>query len=187
MPRSSPKLPKRLEWSFSRGEFGHRFKQCCKCEFGFRYCPQVKNSMRCITQVTDMVRKCVEPERIALYDTFVSTIPQAVDLICKNDGELIFVDGPNFKECSKKLPRYLDDCSSNIASFADTMDLAAYGEYQCTELDKVRQCYKKELADCRVPRMIELFDLFYRPVVKASPCKDFIKLEELKEVKNNNI
>lgn len=151
----------------------------------------MKNSLRCITQVTDMVRQCVEPDRIALYDTFVSTIPEAVDLICKNDGELIFgkfgntiinslnniwiytaVDGPNFKECSKKLPRYLDDCSSHIASFADTMDLAAYGEYQCTELDKVRQCYKKELADCRAPRMIELFDLFYRPVVKASPCKD---------------
>lgn len=86
------------------------------------------------------------------------------------------MDDSDFNECSDKFVGYVEKCADKISNTTDAMNLSSYGPKQCDELSQVRECFEQQMVECKAPKLIEIFDLFYRPMVKASPCKNVSRL-----------
>ncbi|XP_055608426.1 27 kDa hemolymph glycoprotein-like [Uranotaenia lowii] len=142
-----------------------------------KYCPQVQKSMKCLEPVTKEVRKCMDRDDAELFDVVTRAIPEALNLICKNDGALLFSDD-GFTECKDNIIIYLGECANLIQNTTAALDIATYDRKLCEDLAAARSCFSDKLDSCRGSSWMQIFDLFYGPVVKTSPCKKFIKLEQ---------
>lgn len=151
------------------------------------YCPQVRETLSCLDPITTELRKCLDPEEIEVMEIVIQMIPEGLDLVCKNDGQIFFMEGTNFEECIDKFPQYVDKCADKMSNATDVMDLSNYGPQECDELHQVRDCFSEQLVDCKATQLMDIFDLFYRPMVKASPCKNFIKLDVLPPIESNKV
>lgn len=158
-----------------------------RTEFFPKYCPQLHDSLSCLQPVTAELRKCLDPEEVEVLDVIVNMLPEGLNLACKDNGQIFFMDDSDFNECSDKFVGYVEKCADKISNTTDAMNLSSYGPKQCDELSQVRECFEQQMVECKAPKLIEIFDLFYRPMVKASPCKNLITLTELPEIESNAI
>lgn len=89
-----------------------------------------------------------------------------------NQGGLFAgLDGPEYEKCLDKFDDYAIECASKMSNTTEAMYLSKFGETQCGELRDFRGCLSDKLDSCKAKGVLDLVDLFYRPVVKASPCK----------------
>ncbi|XP_065083983.1 uncharacterized protein LOC135706310 [Ochlerotatus camptorhynchus] len=159
-----------------------------RVQFFDKYCPQVNESLQCVNPMLELLRKCWDGEELAFLDIMINLLPEALNLICKGHGEIFFrLDGPEYEKCLDKFDDYAIECAGKMSNTTEAMYLSKFGEIQCGELRDFRGCISDKLDSCKAQGVIDLVDLFYRPVVKASPCKKFINLEEHKAVETNEI
>lgn len=158
-----------------------------RAEFFPKYCPQLHDSLSCLEPATAEIRKCLDPEEIEVLDIIVNILPEGLNLACKDNGQIFFMDDVNFDECGNKFVNHVEKCADKISNATEAMDLSNYGQKQCDELAQVRECFEQQLVECKAPRLMDIFDLFYRPMVKASPCKNFITLNELPQIESNAV
>lgn len=70
----------------------------------------------------------------------------------------------------EKFDDYTAECSGKISNSTETMYLSKLDEGQCRELGDFRGCIAEKLQICKAPGIIDLIDIFYKPMVKASSC-----------------
>ncbi|XP_058818474.1 27 kDa hemolymph protein-like isoform X2 [Topomyia yanbarensis] len=146
-------------------------------KFFAKYCPQLQDSIVCFTPVIDKFRTCLEKNETQLLDIVVNVVPDAIRLICRNDGEIFFMNNRSFFPCFESMGDYANECLGRISKSTDAMDLSKYGAKQCGEIAEMRECLGTKLNECNAPRMLDVIDLFYRPVMKSTPCKRYIDFE----------
>ncbi|XP_058818470.1 27 kDa hemolymph protein-like [Topomyia yanbarensis] len=156
-------------------------------QFFAKYCPQLEDSISCLNPALNKFRSCLEQEDTEIIDILFNLLPEAVRFICRNDGEIFFMNDRNFYQCFDKAGDYASECIDKISNSTEAMDLSHYGAKQCGELADVRECFQSKLDECQAPRLIDVFDLFYRPLMKSSPCKRFIVFDEMPVIESNDI
>lgn len=65
---------------------------------------------------------------------------------------------------------YVVECASMFASSTKTVILSKLNEEQCYELRDFRNCVSEKLGVCKATGIIELVDVFYKPLMKVRPC-----------------
>uniref|UniRef100_A0A8D8BAM9 (northern house mosquito) hypothetical protein n=1 Tax=Culex pipiens TaxID=7175 RepID=A0A8D8BAM9_CULPI len=140
-----------------------------RTEFFPKYCPQLHDSLSCLEPVTAELRKCLDPEEVEVLDVIVNMLPEGLNLACKDNGQIFFMDDSS--KCLDKFAGYVKKCAAKVSKTTEAVDLSNYGPKQCNELAEVRECFEQKTAGCKGPRLTDIFDLFYRPILKATPCK----------------
>uniref|UniRef100_A0A8D8H852 (northern house mosquito) hypothetical protein n=1 Tax=Culex pipiens TaxID=7175 RepID=A0A8D8H852_CULPI len=134
-----------------------------------KYCHQLHKSLSVLEPVTTGLRKSLDPEEVELLDILIDKLPEAINLACKDNGQIFFMDDSS--KCLDKFAGYVKKCAAKVSKTTEAVDLSNYGPKQCNELAEVRECFEQKTAGCKGPRLTDIFDLFYRPILKATPCK----------------
>ncbi|XP_055608437.1 27 kDa hemolymph protein-like [Uranotaenia lowii] len=136
-----------------------------------RQCPLFLNAVRCLDPVTSEARKCLDSKEQELLDALTNAIPEGIKLACKNNGEIFFSSEGGPASCSEAIFGYLGECAERITDPSALLHISTFNQNQCDELTAVRSCLAAKLEECKGPRWLEVFDLLYNPLIKASPCK----------------
>uniref|UniRef100_A0A182SFY5 DUF19 domain-containing protein n=1 Tax=Anopheles maculatus TaxID=74869 RepID=A0A182SFY5_9DIPT len=115
-------------------------------------------------------------------------LPDAVELICKNDGEIFFkLDEPKYSECFYKMPDFYVECVSIInATDTDDWDISHLSRDQCGQLTGFRECVKSKVDICKAPDLISVYDLFHNTLFRMTPCRNYEEIEQAIQVINYN-
>ncbi|KAL1392858.1 hypothetical protein pipiens_011826 [Culex pipiens pipiens] len=143
-----------------------------RTKFFAKYCPQMHNCLSCLEPVTAELRKCFAPNEVEVLDIMIDRLSEGINLACMDNRQIFFTDDYNLNECSDKYFNYAKKCTEKISNFDEAIDLSNYGSKQCRELVQVRECFEQKMVECKTPRLMDIFDLFYRPIMKATPCKN---------------
>lgn len=143
-----------------------------------KYCPQVRSALVCLNTPKEELRKCLDANDAVILDGMVNAMPDAVDLICKDDGEILYQDNANYNVCMRKYSDYAMECARLVSSETDLMEVSNFGQAQCDELANVRNCMEGKFNECNGPRVMEVFDVFWRALIQVTPCKNFVSLSE---------
>lgn len=156
-----------------------------------QYCPQLKRAGSCLDDLLKTARPCLEEDDFTIVKALTGIFPDAVDLICKNDGEIIFkLDDPNYKECVDKLSDNVMECIVPFASESENWDISHLTQSQCGTLSGLRQCIERKLNVCKAPDLIGVYDLFHNTLFRMTPCRNYVTGvpdTKLTEIDNNAI
>lgn len=159
---------------FMNGLHGLKANASTRHEFFPKFCPQIRNLLSCFDPPITELSKCLDDDDVLILQGTYNATPDALDLICKNDGEMLFQEGATLDVCVKNYSNYSDECAGLVSNSTNSMSVSKFGEAQCGELSQVRGCLEKKFNECNGPRLMDVFDVFWRAVMKNSPCGDFI-------------
>ncbi|XP_053690303.1 uncharacterized protein LOC128738874 [Sabethes cyaneus] len=148
-------------------------------EFFSEHCPVIRSSVvECLKPVESVALQCIEPggQRVESPDFPVYILPQALDLVCENHGEILFAnksESPN--ECFSNYYTYIKSCMKNFVSDTNAKLRKNYSETECRVLIDSRECVAEKLGSCGNRDLIRIFDLPYQAIVRETACKNFIK------------
>ncbi|XP_055608435.1 27 kDa hemolymph protein-like [Uranotaenia lowii] len=140
-------------------------------EWFSKQCPLFLNAVRCLDPVKSEARKCLDSKEQELLDALTNAITEGIKLVCKNNGEIFFSSDGGLGSCTEKVFFHFHDCSERITDPSAFSHISTFNQNQCDELTEVRSCFAAKLEECKEPRWLEVFDLLYNPLIKASPCK----------------
>ncbi|XP_058123340.1 27 kDa hemolymph protein-like [Anopheles ziemanni] len=162
-----------------------------RTEFFSTYCPQLKGVGLCLDDLVKAARPCLEEDDFTIVKALTGVFPDAVDLICKNDGEIIFqYDGPEYEECFVKLVDHVSECAVPFAAEKEYWDISHLTQTQCGTLSGLRQCIDDKLNVCKAPDLMNVYDLFHNKLFRMTPCHSYVSdVEKTKvtEIDNNAI
>ncbi|XP_055621071.1 uncharacterized protein LOC129765171 [Toxorhynchites rutilus septentrionalis] len=153
--------------------FGHaeNLTSANRVQFFTTYCPQMREAISCLSPAAIVIRKCLNEDGQELLDILMSVLPRAVDLTCKNHGEIFFND-VNLSKCFDNINEYIGNCMSGGFSQLTLGAMSINSKRkQCEDLALMRRCLATRLNNCKSPRLIDFFDLLYRPLIRSSECK----------------
>ncbi|XP_058123341.1 27 kDa hemolymph protein-like [Anopheles ziemanni] len=159
--------------------------------FFSKYCPQLKRVGSCLDDLVKAARPCLKEDDFTIVKSLTGIFPDAVDLICKNDGEMIFkYEEPEYQECLKKLSDNVTECTVSFAAEREYWDISHLTQTQCGTLSGLRQCIEGKLNVCQTPDLMSVYDLFHNTLFRMTPCRNHVSnVEKTKvtEVDNNTI
>ncbi|KFB50697.1 AGAP006275-PA-like protein [Anopheles sinensis] len=144
-------------------------------EFFTRYCPQMKRVTTCEVDLLEAAKRCLNKDSYIFNKAMVGFTPDVVDLVCKNDGEILFKpDAITSVGCLDQMRSYLVQCMNQLGMEASSWSLPYLTRTQCGTLSKLRQCVERKLDVCKAPNLIAVYDLFEDALVRLTPCRNTI-------------
>ncbi|XP_049299365.1 27 kDa hemolymph protein-like isoform X2 [Anopheles funestus] len=145
-----------------------------------RYCPQLRTAYNCIDKLVNDFRPCLEEDDFTIVKALAGILPDAVELMCKNDGEILFkFDEPKYTECFEKVSDSFDECLTFLNG-TDDWDISSMTRDQCSQLSGFRQCLQDKMNICKAPDLINVYDLFHNTLFRMTPCRNYMEIEKLK-------
>ncbi|XP_035906037.1 27 kDa hemolymph protein-like [Anopheles stephensi] len=153
-----------------------------------RYCPQLRTAYSCIDKLVADFRPCLEADDYVIVKALAGILPDAVELMCKNDGEILFkFDEPKYSECFEKISDSFDECLNFLnGTDTDDWDISHLTRDQCGELTGFRACVKSKMDICKAPDLIDVYDLFHNTLFRMTPCRNYVEIEKAIQVIDNN-
>ena len=129
-------------------EFGVNFLQNS-------YCPQLRTAYKCTDQLLNDFRPCLEEDDFTIVQALSGIIPDAVDLMCKNEGEILFskcalfdrvlaihhwsfvkksfpeLEEPKYADCVAKIGDNFNECINTFLNGTDDWDISHLNQDQC--------------------------------------------------------
>ncbi|XP_055608427.1 27 kDa hemolymph glycoprotein-like [Uranotaenia lowii] len=142
-----------------------------------KYCPQVTSALGCLHPVVHELRKCLDPEETEVINILVNNIPEGIKLVCKNDGEILVAESSI--KCEENLMEYVNECFGLTSKITGELIISDYYKKECDDPSATRSCLATKLNECGGSSWMDVIDLFFKPIVKASPCKNIRILKKL--------
>ncbi|XP_058125895.1 uncharacterized protein LOC131267135 [Anopheles coustani] len=96
-----------------------------------------------------------------------------IDMICKNDGELIFtLAEPKIKECISELRDNVTECTLPFAVKSEDCDISHLTPTQVEAFSDLRQCIEDKLNVCAAPDLISVYGVFHNALFRFNSCND---------------
>ncbi|XP_049292881.1 uncharacterized protein LOC125768802 isoform X1 [Anopheles funestus] len=131
-----------------------------------RYCPQLQAACNCTAKLMNNFRPCVDEDYFNKVLNFTSSLPDAVEQVCKNGGENLFeFDEPKYTESFGKISDSIDECLTFLNG-SMTSD-------QCPHLYDFQMCLLDTL---KVPKLFSMYYPFYLPLFPTTPCRNVINI-----------
>ncbi|KFB50698.1 AGAP006275-PA-like protein [Anopheles sinensis] len=151
-----------------------------------RYCPQLKRAGSCLDGPLNAAKPCLQEYDFTLLKAMVGIYPDAVDLICKNDGEIVFkLKEPKYKECIDKLSENVMECAVPFVIQAQHWEMSQLTRTQCGTITDLRQCLARKLTVCEAPDLINVYDLFHNTLFSVTPCRNYVS--KVTEIEDNTV
>uniref|UniRef100_A0A182WCG2 Secreted protein n=1 Tax=Anopheles minimus TaxID=112268 RepID=A0A182WCG2_9DIPT len=155
--------------------------------FFSRYCPQLRNAYSCVGKLVDDFRPCLEEDDFTIVQAISGIVPDAIELVCKNDGDILYkLEEPKYAECLDKVSDSFEECLGFFNN-TDDWDISHMTRDQCGQLTGFRQCLQDKLNICKAPDLIDVFDLFYNTLFRMTPCRNYVEIQKVIEVDNNEL
>uniref|UniRef100_A0A2M4BYK4 Putative secreted protein n=1 Tax=Anopheles marajoara TaxID=58244 RepID=A0A2M4BYK4_9DIPT len=157
--------------------------------FFSNYCPKLRTVASCKDGVLAGMKPCLESDDYNIVEALAGIIPDAVELICKNDGSIIFqMEDETRLECIATKVDELTACATSVAStWNDDSDISELTPDQCSALINFRQCIKQNLDTCQMSEILGIYDLFHNALFRMTPCQKNTAVPKLELVDNNAI
>ncbi|XP_035788746.1 27 kDa glycoprotein-like [Anopheles albimanus] len=156
--------------------------------FFTKYCSEARPLVSCFDGVLVSSRPCVKESGFKVIQAFYDSIPKTLDLVCKNDGEIIFkMKDETRKKCFAQEGKQISVCVNTYARSAIWNDDWNYELTQdkCSTLTSYRQCLMEPLDACDLSDLISIYDVPMNAMLSLTPCGN--NKEELKvETHQNN-
>uniref|UniRef100_A0A2M3YWB0 Putative secreted protein n=1 Tax=Anopheles nuneztovari TaxID=30067 RepID=A0A2M3YWB0_9DIPT len=157
--------------------------------FFSNYCPKLRTVAACKDGILTGMKPCLESDDYNIVESLAGIIPDAVELICKNDGSIIFqMEDETRLECIATKIDELTVCATSVAStWNDDSDISELTPEQCSGLINFRQCIKEKLDSCQMSEILGIYDLFHNALFRMTPCAKNAAVPQLELVDNNAI
>ncbi|XP_058125891.1 uncharacterized protein LOC131267130 [Anopheles coustani] len=155
--------------------------------FFSQYCPQLERAGLCLDDLLNAARSYFKEDVFIIVKALAGNYPDAVDLICKNDGEIIFkLSEPTTKQCFGKLWDEMMEYALVTFFFATyTLDMSHLTESECETLYQLRQYIEGELNVCKALDVMSVYDLFHNTLFSVTTCRNYVPTET--EIENNTL
>lgn len=150
-----------------------------------RYCPQFRKLFTCVDKFANDARPCFEEDDYTIVKALVGVFPDAIELICKDDGDILFkYDEPKYIDCFEKVSDSFDECLTFLNG-TDDWDLSQMNQEQCGQMTGFRQCLQDKMNICKAPDLIGVYDLFHNMMIRLTPCRNYVEVPKV--IQNNAI
>ncbi|XP_058125894.1 uncharacterized protein LOC131267134 [Anopheles coustani] len=99
--------------------------------------------------------------------------PDMIDMICKNDGEIMFtLAEPKTKECIGALRDNVTECTEPFAVKSEDWDISHLLPTQVGAFSDLRQCIEGKLNVCGAPDLISVYGVFHNTLFRLYSCHE---------------
>ncbi|XP_058061248.1 27 kDa hemolymph glycoprotein-like [Anopheles bellator] len=152
------------------------------------YCPKLRSAVACKNGLITAVRPCLDEDDFGIVEGLVGIIPDAVELLCKNNGEIVFkLEDEDVLECAIKSMDQFMECGNAVMNMAESWELSHLTQEQCGVVTDLRKCFKEKLAVCKAPDLISIYDLFHNALIRMTPCRNYVEQPKVTMIDNNAI
>lgn len=95
------------------------------------------------------------------------------------------MDEANYDVCIQNISNYTEECAVLISSSTKNMAVSKYSVAQCEEFINAQNCMQTRFKECNGPRLINVMDVYYRALMKDTPCSNVIIRSDLSYVIRN--
>uniref|UniRef100_A0A2M4BY19 Putative secreted protein n=1 Tax=Anopheles marajoara TaxID=58244 RepID=A0A2M4BY19_9DIPT len=157
--------------------------------FFSKYCPKGRTLASCLAGSLKVMQPCVEVAAFEMGDVLLRTIPQALDLACHNDGEIVFkLKDEQRKECMAQKADEISTCFNMLGNTGQyVIDFTELTQEQCSALTNVRQCMKDILKSCDLADIVNVYEIPIRAVLPLTPCVNQTEQQNVNLHENNSI
>uniref|UniRef100_A0A2M4A7N8 Putative conserved secreted protein n=1 Tax=Anopheles triannulatus TaxID=58253 RepID=A0A2M4A7N8_9DIPT len=179
-------------WNFDAENFVNDFNQLTNATRGTfftKYCPKVRSLISCYGDMFAAVRPCLKEGKRNMVQALFDSIPETLDLACKNDGEIIFkLTDQKRQECFKLKADQMSACANTLKNNlnGDWEDSKLTPE-QCSILTNTRQCLKDQLDACDLSDIIGIYDIPINAILPLTPCANYTQEPTVHLLDNNTI
>uniref|UniRef100_A0A182PK01 Secreted protein n=1 Tax=Anopheles epiroticus TaxID=199890 RepID=A0A182PK01_9DIPT len=153
-----------------------------------RYCPQLRTANKCTEKLLSDMRPCLEDDDYTIVQALAGIIPDAVELMCENEGELLFkLEEPKYTDCIAKIGDNFDECFNTFLNGTDDWDISHLTREQCNTVTGFRQCIQDKLNICKAADLIKVYDLFHNTLFRMTPCRNYVDLANVELLDNNTL
>ncbi|XP_035791460.1 uncharacterized protein LOC118466368 [Anopheles albimanus] len=137
------------------------------------YCPQLRMFNICLSATVNNLRPCFNELENNITRELVSVLPDAVELFCKDDGEILFrsMDFSKRLECLRDWEANERDCFTIIKQFLP-IDTFLLTQEQCSIFTSFRQCFKDQMDACQMSAVLSIYNLFYDALFRSGACRN---------------
>ncbi|XP_050092221.1 27 kDa glycoprotein-like [Anopheles aquasalis] len=156
--------------------------------FFSKYCAEARTLFSCFDAVQASSRPCLNERDFNLLKGVTNSIPKALDLVCKNDGEIIYkLKSEKNQVCFMQKVDQLKMCVSTFeTSWNYDWNAAELTKDQCSVITSYRQCMKEQLDACNLSDALRIFDIVKDAFLLQTPCVnskvDLIDMNSANEV-----
>uniref|UniRef100_A0A182F9U3 Uncharacterized protein n=4 Tax=Anopheles albimanus TaxID=7167 RepID=A0A182F9U3_ANOAL len=139
--------------------------------FFAKFCPLARSFVSCHDSTVAGVRPCLEEGMFNMVQAFFNKIPEVLDLVCKNDGEILFkLMDEQHKECIKQKANQLATCVNSLNGNWEDSKLT---QEQCSKLTNFGQCLKIQMDLCDFPEFTNIYDIPMNAMLSLTPCGNY--------------
>ncbi|KFB50695.1 AGAP006275-PA-like protein [Anopheles sinensis] len=138
-----------------------------------RYCPKIKKVGSCLNDWLQSAKRCIEESEYTFNKAAVDTFPHLVDLICENDGEILFrLDENNYNKCIVAVKDIRLTCATPLFRLYNDWDMSHLTTSQCGVINDMKHCAVRKLNMCQAPELDSLYDRFHNELIRDTPCRE---------------
>ncbi|XP_068630795.1 27 kDa hemolymph protein-like [Battus philenor] len=144
-----------------------------------KYCDRRPIFMDCFGNLTDAVKKCLNPKERENIKPLHNMAEQLAEFVCYKDGDRIALfiaeKGP---ECLNEKSDMINQCVNNtfatpnfnMNDFPENIPEINFGEKECDQLTQVQKCIVSALETCSDPTSGNIIESLFKFARKSLPC-----------------
>ncbi|XP_035794896.1 uncharacterized protein LOC118468184 [Anopheles albimanus] len=173
-----------LKQSF-KNDFFDQLTNATRTAFFTKYCSEVRSALPCFDDLQDKLRACLKDQVLNVVKAVFNSLPETVDFICKNNGEIIF----KMKDQSRQdcLRQKFDQLSEVKRNWNIDWDISELTLDQCSILTTYRQCLKDTMDACDLSDIVTIFDMIINPMLRLTPCASNTENSTVETYQTNSI
>ncbi|XP_050097045.1 27 kDa glycoprotein-like [Anopheles aquasalis] len=154
-----------------------------------KYCQEMRSIVSCLNEMLPGMQPCLKESSFQIADAFIESLPEALDLACKNDGEVIMkLEDKDRKECIKPNADQFWECGDMLTNGIDNaFDLFKLNLDHCSELTSYRECINEQLEPCDLLDIVNIFDIPINAILPLTPCANHTDTPNVYQLVNNSI
>ncbi|XP_049546566.1 27 kDa hemolymph protein-like [Anopheles darlingi] len=154
-----------------------------------KYCHKIRSFVSCINISLIYMQPCLESSAFQIAKALIDSIPEASNLACKNDGEIIFqLKDEERKECIMQKEDEISTCFNTFKTDMNgIIDFAELKQDQCGPLTNFRQCLKDILDHCDLSDIVSVYDIPLNAMLPLTPCANYTQTTMVHLLDNNSV
>uniref|UniRef100_A0A2M4D190 Putative secreted protein n=1 Tax=Anopheles darlingi TaxID=43151 RepID=A0A2M4D190_ANODA len=154
-----------------------------------KYCPKIRSLVSCIDGSLLGMQPCLDEDVFKIAEALIESIPDAVDLACKNDGEIFLkLEDEEHQECIMENTVQLSECVETLSTnFDNAIELFELTQDQCRELVIFRECIKEQLDPCDLSDIVSIYDIPMNAILPLTPCANYTQTPMVHLLDKNSV
>uniref|UniRef100_A0A2M4BXA9 Putative secreted protein n=1 Tax=Anopheles marajoara TaxID=58244 RepID=A0A2M4BXA9_9DIPT len=167
----------------------HLLTNATRGNFFSEYCSKGRTLASCLAGSLMGMQPCLKVTGFEMGDVLLHSIPEALDLACHNDGEVVFkLKDEQRKECMAQKADEISTCFNMLGNTGQyVIDFTELTQEQCSALTNVRQCMKDILKSCDLAEIVNVYEIPINAILPLTSCLNQTEQQNVNLHENNSI